>query len=514
MGLAALATFLTTVLPVASNAEAAFSFVRWAGSSRWTTSVAVSQNGFPGGASTAIIANGANFPDALAAGPLAGRLGAPVLLTQPTALPPAIEQELQRLAPTQVLIVGGMGAVSADIEQRIFELLDVHPVRLAGANRFETAAAIAAHGFATATTVYVASGTSFPDALSGGPAGAHLDRPVFLTNPNALPQATADAIAALGDPEIVVLGGSGAVSDLVVQQLDDLGLGTVRRVSGANRFATSVALSTDTFAAGTVSTVYLASGLNFPDALSAAAAAGAAHAPILLTQPQCVPAQVLTEIYRLGAANVITIGGAGAVSQNAAGLVPCTPPVTPLYSFLETAANTWTRWDPCVKEIPYHVYTQGATSADLASIPAAVAAIEAASGFDFVFVGPVDDDTVWPPNSEAYISFEPTFGDPNVIGQGGFWSLGNEAYAGFVEVLTGLPPEVRHHTLIHELAHMLGLDHAADSAQVMFDELVLPLAEYADGDLEGLRLVGTTMPCLPANLTRGEPHLVTWTDEF
>ena len=56
-------------------------------------------------------------------------------------------------------------------------------------------------------------------------------------------------------------------------------------------------------------------------------------------------------------------------------------------------------------------------------------------------------------------------------------------------------------TLIHELAHLLGLGHADDTAQVMYRVLRLPpLQQYQWGDLEGLRLVGATMPCLAALL--------------
>lgn len=510
----AVALFVLTLLAattfVSSPAAATYQFARWGGASRWTTSAVVSTNAFPNGADTVIVASGSTFPDALAAGPVAAALGGPVLLTPPTALPAAVDAELARLGPTQVLIAGGESAVSAAVAEEIELITGVTPNRLAGDNRYETAAALAAFAFPIATTVYVASGTSFPDALAGAPAGGFRDRPVLLTDRATLPAATAAMITALLHPSVVVLGGPAAVSDAVVAELDELTSGIVRRVAGSTRYATGIAVSVDTFPSA--STVFLASGANFPDALSAAAAAGATSAPILLTHAPCVPAAVLTEIYRLGATSVITVGGPGVVSTTAAGLVPCSPPVTPRYSFLATAGNEWVRWSSCVREIHYHVYRPGASAAELAAIPAAVAAVEAASGFDLVFVGYIDDGS-WPANSDASIEFIPA--EPGgAIGQGGFWTIGNEAVEGFVEVEQGLPAAVLHHTLIHELAHMLGLDHADDLDQVMYWQVRTPRSQYESGDLEGLRLVGTTMPCLTtAALTREEPRLVTWVDD-
>lgn len=510
MALAALATFLATVLPAATNAEAAFTFVRWSGSTRWTTNVAVSQSTFPNGSSMVVIASGVDFPDALAAAPLAGVAGAPVLLTLRDGLPTAVATELARLGPSEVVIVGGTAAVSDAVATQIEQITDVTPTRIAGGNRYETAAAMATTAFSGASTVYVASGVTFADALAGAAAGGYHRFPVLLTAPGALPAATRDAIAALGQPDVLILGGPNAVSETVELELAAATDGTVRRISGANRYETSVAVSTDAFSPR--GAVFLASAHDFPDALSAAAAAATKGVPVLLTQRTCVPAKVLTEIYRHGAGTVVTVGGTDVVGPGAAGLVPCSPPVTPLYSFLATAGNAWVRWNPCRERIYYHVYRSGATTADLAAVPAAVAAIEAASGFDFVFVGYVDDNS-WPGNSDAYIGFAPTM-EGNVIGEGGFWSIGNEAVNGFVEVLSGLPATERHHALLHELAHMLGLDHVDDPEQVMYPRLTgSPRLEYAHGDREGLRLVGTTMPCLPANLTRGDRQLVTWTDE-
>ncbi len=495
---------------VATPAGAAFQFARWSGPSRWATSVAVSEQAFPNGATTVVVASGAAFPDALAAGPLAGSSGGPVLLTPPTTLLPETEAELVRLAPTQVVIAGGTGAVSPAVATAIEAATGVTPIRLAGRNRYETAAAIATFGFPGADTVYVVPGNNFPDALAAGSPAGRDGRPILLATPTELPAATAAAIAALPNPQVIVVGGPQAITEAVLQEIAQVTTGVVRRVSGLNRFLTSVAVSVDSFASA--DTVFLASGLSFPDALSAAPAAAAANAPVLLTQTTCVPEDAMTEIYRLGATQIVAIGGVGAVDQNVGNLVPCGPPDTPLFSFLIDRVGAYARWDPCDNPISYQIDNRAGTDEERQAIFDAVDTLAAASGMTFEFVG-LADPGVRLPGAEAVIGFLAEM-PPNVIGQGGVFVLGDEVLTGQAWILAGLEPADLRHTLLHEIGHMMNLGHSEDLGQVMAPQLPLvPFTEYAAGDLEGLRLVGATMPCFPgAPLSRQAPVEVTWVD--
>ncbi len=300
---------------------------RWAGRNRFETSVTVSQHGFPDGAPIAFIANAEGFADALAAGPVAGARGGPILLTPADALPAIVTDELVRLAPAEVVILGGPGAVSDAVELEIETLLGIDALRLGGADRYETAGAIAEYGFPIATGVFVASGAGFADALSAGPVGAISGRPLLLTEPNQLSPAAAAQITRLGNPNVTVLGGSGAVSDAVFAAIDALTSGTVERISGSDRYRTGVELSSASFT--TAQHVVLTTGTNFPDALSGVPVAAKLGAPVLLTRAPCVSDAVIGEIERLGAATVIVIGGPGVVSNAAANLTKCVPPPPP-----------------------------------------------------------------------------------------------------------------------------------------------------------------------------------------
>jgi putative cell wall-binding protein len=110
------------------------------------------------------------------------------------------------------------------------------------------------------------------------------------------------------------MGGSSAVSNVVLQQLE-MYAGSVRRISGADRYATAVNLSASTFAANSVSTVYLATGSAFPDGLSVGPVAGAKGAPLLLVPSSSLPDSVAAELKRLDPSQVVIIGGPSAVNE-------------------------------------------------------------------------------------------------------------------------------------------------------------------------------------------------------
>src|SRR5580765_3917716 len=91
--------------------------------------------------------------------------------------------------------------------------------RLAGADRYATAAAVAHASFSPGVpVVYVVTGRSFPDALTAGPAAAERGGPVLLVD-DGIPSSTASELHRLAPASIVVVGGQGAVSDSVVDQL-------------------------------------------------------------------------------------------------------------------------------------------------------------------------------------------------------------------------------------------------------------------------------------------------------
>ena len=172
-------------------------FTRLAGADRYATAAALSRARFGSGASTVFIATGASFPDALAGSPAAAMADGPILLTARDGLPTATANELARLRPSRIVILGGPGVVT----DRVAAQLQAHAgtvERWWGATRFETAAAISRATFSPGVPVaYLATGSTFPDALSGGAIAGRNHSPILLVGRDSLPTATADELARL-----------------------------------------------------------------------------------------------------------------------------------------------------------------------------------------------------------------------------------------------------------------------------------------------------------------------------
>ncbi|CAN5332385.1 hypothetical protein BH23ACT9_BH23ACT9_23260 [soil metagenome] len=248
---------------------------RIAGPGRIETAAAVSASAFDR-AETAVLATAADYPDALTAGPLAAGLDAPLLLSDPAGLSPAAATEIRRLEDRSVLVVGGELALSAAVVEDL-EVLGVTPRRVAGPDRFATAAAVAAEVVAAGAEIvpYVVEGEhadparGWPDAVATGPLAAFEGRPILLVNAQRLPQATVDALNAIGATGVTVVGGEAAVSPQVASAIADEGF-AVQRVAGASRYATSALLHARMVEAGMDGReVWLATGANWPDALAA-----------------------------------------------------------------------------------------------------------------------------------------------------------------------------------------------------------------------------------------------------
>lgn len=295
--------------------------IRLAGVDRYDTGVLISQASFPidGSADVVYVATGANYPDALAAGPAAAEENAPLLLTATASVPASVLAEIQRLAPDKIIVIGGTPSVSA----AAFAQLDALPgeiERIAGPDRYATSRAIVEHAFDSADGAYVATGSNFPDALSaGGVAGANSEPVVLLDGAASTANAaTKSLLTTLGADSLRIVGSAASVSAGIATSLNSIG--TVSRIEGPSRYATSQAIN-QRFTSSDI--VILATGVGFPDALAGGAWAGNAGAPLYIVPGTCVPSGVIDEIDRLGATTVYLLGGTGTLSPAVATLTPC-----------------------------------------------------------------------------------------------------------------------------------------------------------------------------------------------
>jgi Cu/Zn superoxide dismutase len=191
---------------------------------------------------------------------------------------------------------------------------DALAVRLDGANRYETAVSVSVSSFPqpeTATAAVLARGDVFADGLAGTPLATAVEGPLLLTQPGALPAVVADELTRVlaADATVYLLGGEQAISGGVEEAVERLGFAT-ERVAGDNRYETAVAIAEEL----DPDVLLVATGIRFPDALAAGAAAGASGGAVLLSagdQPH--PA---TDAYLDGAGDtdVHAIGGPAAAA--------------------------------------------------------------------------------------------------------------------------------------------------------------------------------------------------------
>lgn len=197
-----------------------------------------------------------------------------------------------------------------------FTVLGVPQVtRLYGADRYETAATASRAAFASASTVVIASGETYPDALSASGLAGALDAPLLLTGRDSLPAATLREIKRLGATKAVLVGGATVIGSGVRAALASAGL-SVQPVSGADRYATASAVAAKVASIRSVDTAVLVRGDSFADSLSVSALAAARKLPVLLTKPDALPGATATELRSLGVNRVLIGGGDAAVSAS------------------------------------------------------------------------------------------------------------------------------------------------------------------------------------------------------
>ncbi|WP_208320398.1 cell wall-binding repeat-containing protein [Salinibacterium sp. ZJ77] len=316
---------VTRVTPSSSSfpSPSSLSAVRFGGADRFGVAVGISQE-FAPGVPVVYIAKGTDYPDSLSAAPAAAAAGGPLLLTMPTALPGQVEAEIRRLAPEKIVVVGGIASVSESVYAQLAALAP-EIQRLGGADRYEASRNIVRAAFPDgATRVYLATGAKFPDALSASAAAGKMGGAVVLVDgaASSLDDATRQLLAHLAPHDVVIAGGPASVSTGIEQHVAALGLpGGSRRLAGSDRFEASLNINADAFSAA--NTVFLATGMNFPDALAGGPLAAIERGPLYVVPGTCVPASTAAHIRSLAPSKIVLLGGPNSLSPAVETLTEC-----------------------------------------------------------------------------------------------------------------------------------------------------------------------------------------------
>lgn len=286
---------------------------RYSGSDRFSTAVDISKNTFPNGSDNLIIANGMNPADALSGGPLAFKLNAPILLSNSTTINASVVNEIIRLKPKNIDILGGINSVSVGIENAIKGKLPANTniQRVAGADRFETSVKVAdlVVGNSNKGVAFVNGATNkFPDALSAAPLVGVKGMPIILTDGKNVPNG---ATKYKSNSSNYIIGGMNTIT------LNGI---TGKRLAGADRFSTSAVVASEGFKyLGTDSnldhSVVVVDGRNFPDALTSISLSKKYNAPVLLVS-NLLSSHIDNYLVNEKRDKAYIVGGYNSVSKN------------------------------------------------------------------------------------------------------------------------------------------------------------------------------------------------------
>jgi hypothetical protein len=318
---APVATALTGIPAWQSHQRESMS--RLAGADRYRTAVAVSEYRWNVPLSSQIahavvLARSDTFADALAGSALAAAKQGPLLLTATDSLNPYTKTELTNLsrsADTTAYILGGTGAISAQVEADV-AAIGYHVVRLAGQNRYATAIEIAEAITPAPTTVVAATGVDFPDALSAGAAAGALDLSgssavVVLTHGGVLPAETKKYLDGLANsanpPRITAVGGESVPAVSAYPG--------AAAIVGSDRYQTAQMVASAFFPQ--ILSAELAVGTDWPDAL---AGGSVGRGPLLLTRPNSLPPATAHELDIASGSlgELLVFGGTGVISDSTA----------------------------------------------------------------------------------------------------------------------------------------------------------------------------------------------------
>lgn len=304
---------------------------RLSGTCRYSTNLTLNQKHMQPG-KPVFVATGAQFPDALSIGPAVSQQDGTLFLAQQGHITAGALDLIAKNKPSAVYIVGGSGAISDSVASQVAMASGKGPAgyqRLAGTDRYSTSVKIFDTFFSgsSPTTVFIATGSNFPDALSAAAAGGAVNSPVLLVNGSGAPSLNASQAASLAKSKtksIQIVGGGGVVNGALEADIRARGY-SVARLFGSNRYDTNAAVNryVSNKVGSAVSSLWVATGSNFPDALSAAAPAGTYDARLVLSPGTCLPKASISGTLGSALEKVHLVGGAGALAPSVESMKQC-----------------------------------------------------------------------------------------------------------------------------------------------------------------------------------------------
>lgn len=185
--------------------------------------------------------------------------------------------------------------------------------RLGGENRFEVAVNVSKEGWKTSNTIILANWEAYGDALAATPLAYQKNAPILLSKSSKLQSATKQEIKRLRVANVIIVGGPISISKNIEKELKAMGIKSISRLGGKNRYEVSYNISKELSSSDTA---IIAKGLVFADTLSVASYAAKNGYPIFLTQSSKLTAAAKKGLKEKGIKKTIVVGGELSVSPS------------------------------------------------------------------------------------------------------------------------------------------------------------------------------------------------------
>lgn len=282
------------------------------GINRYETSAKISREGWSNGSNTVVLVNGYANADGITATPLAAAYNAPILLTEKNKLDSNTKLELQRLNPSQVILIGGDGVIETAIESELKTMNNnIQISRFGGKNRYETSLSIAKHleQLVSINKAYICYGYGEADALSIASKAGEEKTPIILAEKNIVAEETFQWLKNKNLETAYFIGGDGILYDSVMEQVNSVTTSNVlgNRVAGANRYETNAEVIKNFYQGESQETMIATKGAILADALTAGPLGAKLKAPVILldttlkeNQKNVLKAKSSKQLYEIG----------------------------------------------------------------------------------------------------------------------------------------------------------------------------------------------------------------------
>lgn len=288
--------------------------IRLGGQDRYETAVAISKSGWTQ-SDNVILTSGENYPDALVGSSFAYLKNAPVLITSSSKLDGNVSEEIARLKAKNVYILGSNSTISQSVDNELKQKYNV--VRIGGEGLYDTAVKVGEEirNLKQFDTVVIAPQGDFPDTLAIAPFSAINTMPILFSDKDNLRADTMAAIQKWNIKNVVIVGGTGVISNDIDNKLKSIGI-NVTRLAGQDRYDTALEIIKHYAPSEGYKDISIATGEAYPDALTGASLAARNNMPLVLVNKDNVKTNISEYINKNKIEKAYIFGGTGVVSNS------------------------------------------------------------------------------------------------------------------------------------------------------------------------------------------------------